>query len=983
MCLDLSRGGVACIDDAPCPSAGVCAQAASRPGEKATASCCLFPDVCVGGRQCCARSRVCGTKCCPEGYACLAGACAPSGCLGLKEGVALAAAVGGGRGGSPAAKPPASSPTTAAFTALVPTPTLPKGLELQYADEALASRGAQADPFRLAQARPYVRVESPGACCALCGAVPRCTSFTHGAVVLSASGGDGYGQAVRSSCELWAEGPAAAEAVMAAAASSSVSKGAPANGESATRPAAAAARAQQLQSVPAPAWVTSGRVPRRATEDGSKTKEEGDAASAAALSPGARVATATASGDNRPIMLSAASPSRWTPVGGGLYGGAFDTHVGDYQGTAIKAEEGAATAERPTPCSRASDAVKAGGDGTAALFNALHGAVAGLPSAYEAVMTEEEYLEAAQDLLGPSYANKKALDERWWGDVGGVGSSGGGGARPATAASGGGGKGGKADDASDATGNRRRRLAQQQPAAAPPDPCGASLALMTSTWLAGGTVLNGGGGGGDGGAPSGTVRACCELCAATGGCQYWTFSTPLATCWLRSGSGAALAFGGGAAAPASLSSAAASQPGGSSGPLSSVPCRYSISGAMQGAPSPGLCPAALVCRGAATEALPDGAASCCPAAGWVCGAAGVCCPPGSMPCGQQCACPAGTACNSGGPTAQCVVVAAPAAVAVPPTAAAALVAPPMPTQQQQQLAFGPTLSPSGNVVNYSADTPRFGYFGRGVTDGAALVTDPSDPQACRNRPSEGAAAFRFGRIVALNSGGALNRNAPVAQATAVDCCLACGGIGNCDAFSWDAQSLACRFWTNKINGVAQQRLETAQQGAVTGDMIRALTFRSDGIPEPRLDDACRAPCGPSDGSRPALCCQDGRETCLAPTGVGAGGDRHSCCGNASVCGRRCGCDPGSLCVSGETCCPGERVCGGVCCPQGQACNQNGACATPQDRGGLVVLNPQPYWGGGGSGWGWNSGAWNTWNGGGWSGNVVMPLPVSRGNVFEG
>jgi hypothetical protein len=941
--------------------------------------------------------------------------------LGLKEGVALAAAdeaASGGKtppaaAGAKAASTTPTSTTPLAFTALVPVPQLPKGLELQYADEQLAtSKGAAADPARLAKARPYVRVESPGACCALCASVPRCTSFTHGAVVLgpAAGGADGVGEPVRSSCELWAEGPAAKAQAAAAAASSG-----PANGESATRPAVTA---QQLQSVPAPAWVTSGRVPR-AAEGGSIKRNMGEGEAAAA---GARASGGDDRDGSASIVLHA--KPKLTPVGGGLYGGAFDTHLGDYQGTAVKV----ATADAgptPTPCARASDAVKAGGSGTEALFNALHAGVAGLPSAYEQVMTEEEYKQAAEDLLGPKYASQKAITERWWGDVGGGAPSPAAAERPkapvlaaapAAAAK-------NASVTATATAAPpRRRLAQQkqkkkQAAAAPRDPCGASLALMTSTWLAGGTAISTAGGDAStgGGTPSGTVRACCELCAATGGCQYWTFSTPLATCWLRSGSAAALASAG----------AAASQPSGGGGPLASVPCRYSISGAMEGAPSPGICPATLVCRGSPTEALPDGAASCCPAAGWVCGAAGVCCPPGSAPCGQQCACASGTTCNGTGPDAQCVAVqTAAAAIAPPLTTTTQFQSQQQPPAQQQQfvqaqqpgaqsqlgqfqgqqqmqqqmqpggsantggganLSFGP--GGGQGIPTYSADTPRFGYYGRGVTDGAALITDPSDPQACRQRPAEGAAALRFGRFVALNSGGALNRNAPVAQATAVDCCLACGGIGNCDAFSWDGSSLACYFWTNKINGIAQQRLETTMQGAVTGDMIRALTFRADGTPVPRLDDACRAPCGPSDGSAGvALCCQQGRETCLAPTGVGVGGDRFACCNNASVCGRRCGCDPGSICVAGETCCPGERVCGSSCCPQGQACNANGACGAPQNNngGGLVVVNPQPY------GWNWNRGGWGWGDNGGWAGNVnvVVPLPVSRigvggGNVFEG
>jgi hypothetical protein len=905
----------------------------------------------------------------------------------VKEGVALAPplaealASSSGSGGKSKQesgdRADSSDPSVESCTALVPPPPLPKGLELQFADPVLAATAAatgaatsssaapsDAESIKRA-ARPYVRVESAEACCALCAATPGCTSFTHGAVVLApgASGGaEGGGDAapdrVRTSCELWAEG-------------SGGSSKPPANGEYGLRGTSDAAKPSQLlESVPAPAWVTSGRVPRAA-----------ESGAAAATASGAKASSSPASSSSHRL------PSV-SKIGGGLYGGAFDTHVGDYQGSAIKQAHNASE----TPCARASDAVKAGGAGALALFDALHPGKGFAPTTEEAVMSEDEYKAAAAALLGPAAATEQALEERFYAQRGrgllaeaadGAAAGGGGARQP-----------------------RRPRTPQQQDQQQQPqdqptsDPCGASLALMTSTWLAGGTLLPAGG---SDGASVGTVRACCQLCAATGGCQYWTFSTPLSSCWLRSGSGASIGY-------ASVDGAVASQPAGG-GPLSSVPCRYSISGAMAGAPSPGLCPAALVCRGAPSGAMPDGAASCCPAVGWQCSDAGVCCPPGSNPCGAQCGCPMGQSCLGGSCVAAQQVAAVPMAPAAAPAGAqvqfssqqqtprapnsAQYVQAQQPAWQSQLLQFQgqqpgqPGGNPSGGsglifgpgggtatTTTFSADAPRFGYYGRAVVDGAALVTDPSDPQACRQRPAEGAAAFRFGRIVASNSGGALNRNAPVAQATAVDCCLACGGIGNCDAFSWDSSSMACHFWTNKINGVTQQRLETPQKGAVTGDMIRSLSFRADGTPVPRLDDACRAPCGPTDGSRPSLCCVEGRETCLAPAGVGFGGDRHQCCANASVCGRRCGCDPGSICVGQETCCPGERVCGSLCCPQGQVCDQNGACGAPrQDQGGIVIANPQ---------WGWNRGAW--WNGGGWNGGWnggVIPISTGGRNVFEG
>jgi len=916
----------------------------------------------------------------------------------------------------------------------VPAPALPKGLSVQYADEALAAAAGAvngtgaadvaadvaADARRRA-ARPFVRVESSNACCALCATVAGCTSFTHGAVVLS-TGGDASAASVRTSCELWAEGAAeeteaapaaaggAAAAAKATAATPAPAAGRPlANSESASRLAPSPA----LESSPAPAWVTSGRVPRAASagEDGSLPARSGAPAA---------------------LALAFQRAPRGVGTGGGLYGGVFDTHLGDYQGSALRQEHDAAQ----TPCAKASDAVKAGGRGAEALFNALNPGLSDAPAAAaEAALTLAGYRRAAAALLGTdapaelagkgrrkasgtaaaptkktAAAAAKEADRRPRQEAGAV-------AAAADAA------GLAADDA------------------APPDPCGASLALMTSTWLAGGTLLEAGGG--SDGASVGTVRACCELCGATGGCQYWTFSTVLSSCWLRSGVGAgaapapapALALDGaasdGAAGAAAAQGASAASQLAGGGPLSSVPCRYSISGAMQGAPSPGLCAAALVCRGAPTEALPDGAASCCPMAGWLCSSAGVCCPPGSKPCGSQCGCPLGAACLAGGCQAQQQIasVLSPQQQQQQPQGQVSFQQfqqPQFQPQQQQVLAQQPAwqsqllqfegerdrvqqagvpppgaafapggggasnggglvFSPNGGAPasTFSADAPRFGYYGRSVVDGAALVTDASDPQACRQRPAEGAAAFRFGRAVALNSGGALNRNAPAAQATAADCCLACGGIGNCDAFSWDGTTLGCFFWTNKINGVLQQRLETPQKGAVVGDMVRSLSFRADGTPVPRLDDACRAPCGPSDGSRPALCCVDGRETCLSPSGVGVGGDRHQCCANPSVCGGRCGCDPGSICVAGNTCCPGERVCGSLCCAQGQVCGASGACGAPAANPGLFIVDPQPY--------GWNRGGWwggyNNWNGGGgggWNGVANLPVrsPVNV-NVFGG
>ena len=921
-CLDTSRGGVACVGDAPCPSAGVCASA----GGKAT--CCLFPGVCVGGRECCtARERVCGTKCCPEGYACLAGACAPAGCQAVEQGLAL----------QPAAAAAAATEDQDSCTALVPPPpTLPKGLAVQFADpkaEAAASSERAAAAADADASRPYVRVDSAEACCALCASTPGCASYTHGAVVLAAGagGGDSVADSVRSSCELWTENGGGGVG------------GPPANGEAGRRPGGAdgggAPPAPRLQSVPAPAWVTSGRVPRAA--------ESGGAARIMTTAAADADAAAAAAAAAAPAAASAAAKALSTAVGGGLYGGAFDTHVGDYQGTAIKQSHAAPE----TPCARASDAVKAGGAGAQALYAALHPGVDGSPTYAQAGMTEEEYLAAAAALLGPAAATKAALEERFYAQRGrGLlqqrsSAGGGGGARQPRIAR----TPVRPENKTPSQTPQNKRSTSYTAAAAPVDPCGASLALMTSTWLAGGSLLPVTAASG-GGASVGTVRACCELCAATAGCQFWTFSTPLASCWLRSGSAAAAAV---AVAPTAAGGGGGG--GGGGGTLASVPCRYSISGAMAGAPSPGLCAASLVCRGAPTPALPDGAASCCPAAGWLCSEAGVCCPPGSAPCGARCGgCPSGQACQSGA----CVSAQQPppppqvvAAAALPPQQQAVVQAQ-QPAGQSQLSQFQGQQPPGGfpstfagggggggggsglvfgaggggNRPTYSADAPRFGYYGRAVIDGAALVTDPSDPQACRQRPAEGAAAFRFSRAIASNSGGALNRNAPVAQATAVDCCLACGGIGNCDAFSWDGASLACTFWTNKINGVAMQRLETPQKGAVVGDMIRALTFRADGTPAPRLDDACRNACGPTDGSRPTLCCVDGRETCLAPTGVGRAGTATSAAPTRACAAGGAGATRGAS-ASGSTRRPRGRAARASACAAPCAARR-GRCATP-------------------------------------------------------
>jgi hypothetical protein len=374
---------------------------------------------------------------------------------------------------------------------------LPKGLELQFADPALAATAAttaasssaasSADPNSIKRAaRPYVRVESAEACCALCSATPGCTSFTHGAVVLApgASGGaEGGGDAapdrVRTSCELWAEGG-----------SSSGGSSKPSNGEYGLRSSsdAAAKPSQLLEAVPAPAWVTSGRVPR-AAESG------GGASASAAAAPGAKAASSPSTSS---YLLPSASK-----VGGGLYGGAFDTHVGDYQGSAIKQAHNASE----TPCARASDAVKAGGAGALALFNALHPGKGSAPTTEQAVMSEDEYKAAALALLGPAAATEQALVDRFYAQRG----------RGRRLAEGDGAPGGARQPRRPRTPQQDQSQQPQESAASPSDPCGASLALMTSTWLAGGTLLPAGG---PDGASVGTVRACCQLCAATGGCQY-------------------------------------------------------------------------------------------------------------------------------------------------------------------------------------------------------------------------------------------------------------------------------------------------------------------------------------------------------------------------------------------------------------------------------------------------------------------------------
>jgi len=544
------------------------------------------------------------------------------------------------------------------------------------------------------------------------------------------------------------------------------------------------------------------------------------------------------------------------------------------------------------------------------------------------------------------------------------------------------------------------------------DPCGSATAVLTATRLVGGADPGSGRDlAGAEGRATATVRACCELCATTGGCGHFSFDADGGKCWLK----AASAGGNGKPAIAKRLSAAvvasseddsndapslafAADPANGGGGsvlqgLWAVPSRAFVSGTLARAPSPEMCPQARLCSG-------SGAASCCPGpvakaggnggaliASWTCAASGACCAPNSgPPCGSGCGCTPGHQCS---PQGRCV-----AAAQAPPTAAAAALAPasaavPAGTSTAALLNQQAVLQrqPAGSVVNYAA----------ALNDGGSLmlVQDPSDPQGCRARAEATAAAgggaagsafaFRANTAVAPRSGGALNRDRPTLAATAAACCHQCAGVANCHHFSWDGQAMACSLWSDRAgaDGAAKAtRLEVPKSGSVVGDMIpKSLGFgfasadATAAAATAALADAagaqCAAPCGSG-----GLCCDAGREACLAPTGLGANGDEHTCCPRDSVCGKRCGCDAGDACVA-ASCCPAARACGGgkLCCGPSERCSADGnACVRDASGGGLTVITGAGAGGGPYNG-GFRSNNWGTTSG---YGTQFAAAPLTTG-----